>query len=131
LTGANLAWRPDLWRAERARPPRWSRRGEQARLRRRGAVGADAVGDPQELQLLRIGGTRGHRVDDEADVAARDGEHVAVAEPDLYIEYFRDLQRLKPGPEGLRPADIAEVTSPLGSRPDSQPPTVEGLTPRA
>lgn len=29
--------------------------------------------------------------------------------PDLYIEYFRDLQQLKPGPEGIHPADIAEV----------------------
>ncbi|MER5802154.1 cupin domain-containing protein [Streptomyces mirabilis] len=29
--------------------------------------------------------------------------------PDLYIQYFRDLQRLKPGPDGLNPADVAEV----------------------
>ncbi|MET8977942.1 cupin domain-containing protein [Streptomyces sp. NPDC004539] len=29
--------------------------------------------------------------------------------PDLYIQYFRDLQRLKPGPDGLDPADVAEV----------------------
>lgn len=29
--------------------------------------------------------------------------------PDLYIQYFRDLTGLKPGPDGLNPADIAEV----------------------
>ncbi len=56
------------------------RRGVQAGSRRRGARGAGAARDPQELQLLRVGGTRRHRVDDEAEVAAGDGEHVAVAE---------------------------------------------------
>ncbi|MEU7107636.1 cupin domain-containing protein [Streptomyces sp. NPDC046215] len=39
----------------------------------------------------------------------QDASILFTTTPDLYIEYFRDLQRLKPGPEGLKPADIAEV----------------------
>jgi mannose-6-phosphate isomerase-like protein (cupin superfamily) len=29
--------------------------------------------------------------------------------PDLYIAYFRELTRLKPGPDGLNPADVAAL----------------------
>src|SRR5260370_29309040 len=29
--------------------------------------------------------------------------------PDLYIEYFRDLAKLRPGPSGLDPKEVAQV----------------------
>ncbi|MFH8291588.1 cupin domain-containing protein [Streptomyces sp. NPDC018059] len=41
--------------------------------------------------------------------ADQDARILFTSTPDLYIEYFHDLQRLTPGPGGLDPADIAEV----------------------
>ncbi len=50
-----------------------------------------AACDSEEVQFLGVGGTRCDGVDDESDVAARDGEHVAVADHLAHLGVYDGL----------------------------------------
>lgn len=49
--------------------------------------------------------------------ADQDATVLFTSTPDLYIDYFRELARLRPGPEGLDPADVAEVMKKYATEP--------------